>query len=173
MTFTDQPLLGYWVAVAGLLAVTPSLFIADVREHRLPNRLTGPAALWMGVAATVGAVAARSWQPLAMSLAAGIASLLVYLALYVLARGGFGMGDVKLGGVLGLALGLQSPVSAIAAFVVGFLVAGLWAALLIATRKAGLRTHIAFGPFMLIGAWVVILGFGTVERALLGSLLLG
>lgn len=173
MELTDQSLVGYSLAVGGLLLVTPSLFIADVREHRLPNRLTGPAALWMLGAGCIGALVARSWQPLVQSLVAGVASLLVYLALWAVARGGFGMGDVKLGGVLGLALGLQSFATVMAAFAVGFLAAGAWAVILIATRRAGLRTHIAFGPFMLIGAWVVILGFGAVERALLGPLALG
>jgi len=69
---------------------------------------------------------------------------------------GMGMGDVKLAGVLGLFLGSlgwgQLAVEAGAAFVLG----GLFSVILLITRRAGRKSGIPFGPWMLLGAWVGI-----------------
>lgn len=163
-------MFAYVLAVLGLAAVTPQLFIIDLREHRLPNRLTGPAALWMIAAAAIGSLLDRSFDPLRASLLAGLASLVAYLVLFLASRGGFGLGDVKLGGVIGLGLGLAGATTAASAFVLGFLIGALWSLGLIVTRRAGLRTHIPFGPFMLVGAWIVVLGNGIVEQLFFGAL---
>ena len=163
---------GYLLALLGLAVVTPSLWLTDVREHRLPNRITGPAALWMLVAAGVGSITQRSPDPLRDALLAGGLSLLVYGLLFVLSRGGFGMGDVKLGGVIGLALGLSPhAMTTAAALVLGFVIGAGWSLGLVLTGRAGLRSHVAFGPFMLLGAWLAVLGNGALEQWMFGAVL--
>lgn len=139
-----------------LAAVSPELVRIDLREHRLPNRLVVPGLL-------VGLVAAGlSWavtgEPPLIPLVAALATsgLLALLAL----GGGIGMGDVKLSGVLGLA----SPTVAIAlaAPVAGFLLGGVAASILmirglLAGRgREAARSHLAFGPYLLLGYWIAL-----------------
>lgn len=150
------------VLLAAAVVVSVRLTVIDLREHRLPNRLVG----WLypiGLAAAVGvAVDAGSPWPVTGALAGG---LVLFAGYYLLHRrgGGMGGGDVKLAGALGLltgAWGWQAPILATAlAFVAG----GVTALALIAARRAHRRSRIAFGPFMLFGAWVA-LGAAVVTR---------
>ena len=74
--------------------------------------------------------------------------------LAIISPRGMGLGDVKLAGVLGLFLGSlgwgQLAVGAGAAFALG----GLFSIILLITRRAGRKSGIPFGPWMLLGAWV-------------------
>jgi leader peptidase (prepilin peptidase)/N-methyltransferase len=64
------------------------------------------------------------------------------------------MGDVKLAAVLGLYLGFLGwgnlLVGAFAAFVFG----GVFGVVLMLIRRAGRKTAIPFGPWMILGAWL-------------------
>ena len=65
-----------------------------------------------------------------------------------------GMGDVKLGALLGLALGAD----VVAALMVGFVaVVPVAVALLLARRTDARTTAIPFGPFLALGAAAVLL----------------
>jgi leader peptidase (prepilin peptidase)/N-methyltransferase len=87
-----------------------------------------------------------------------------YLALRLIHVGGMGGGDVKLAGVIGLYLGWLGwgalAVGALAAFLLG----GVFGVLLLALRRAGRRSAIPFGPWMLAGAWTGILAGEAVSR---------
>ncbi len=126
-----------------LAAVAPELARVDLREHRLPNRLTVT-----GIA--VGLIsAATSWmatgQVPVVALAAGAASGLMLLALSL--GGGMGMGDVKLAAAIGLAS--PTPLIAVAAPSVAFTLGGAAGLVVLIARGSGRR--IAFGPFLLAG----------------------
>ena len=84
---------------------------------------------------------------------AGCAAFAVFLAVAILTRGGFGMGDVKLAGMLGFLLGTQ----VLGALVVGLIAGGVWSVGLLATRRAGLRSTVAYGPFLALGGVLAIL----------------
>jgi leader peptidase (prepilin peptidase)/N-methyltransferase len=83
----------------------------------------------------------------------------VYLVLALVSPGGggLGFGDVKLAGVLGLLLGWLGwgpvVVSVLGAFVSG----GVLALILLLAGRAGRSSHIAFGPSMIVGAWVAVM----------------
>jgi leader peptidase (prepilin peptidase) / N-methyltransferase len=51
----------------------------------------------------------------------------------------------------------------------GFLVGGVAAIALLAMRRAGLRTSIAYGPAMCLGAWVGIAGTSRILTSLAGG----
>lgn len=130
-----------------LAATTPALVLTDVRQHRLPNALVGPA--WLVALAAVGAEWALGTAP-TMPLVAG-AAVFGFLLLLALG-GGMGMGDVKLGGALALAAALAGPVAAVLYPVVAFVSAGVVAVgTFVRTRES---RSIAFGPFLLLGFWV-------------------
>ena len=77
--------------------------------------------------------------------------------LQVLSRGDLGGGDVRLGAVFALYAGWTGTAGAFVALVVGFVVAGLVAVVLLVARRAGRRTFVPFGPFLFIGTLVAVL----------------
>jgi leader peptidase (prepilin peptidase)/N-methyltransferase len=79
----------------------------------------------------------------------------------LLVRGGVALGDLYLVGPIGLVLGWPSIF--VAVFVAGLLSAVVSAVLLL-TRRAGLKTYIPFGPFLVAGMAVALLR----DPALLG-----
>jgi leader peptidase (prepilin peptidase)/N-methyltransferase len=65
-----------------------------------------------------------------------------------------GLGDVKLAGLLGLYLGYLGWGPLVVGAFAAFLLGGLYALTLITLRRAGRKSGIPFGPWMLAGAWV-------------------
>ena len=134
-------------AVAITLAAVLAAAVAhDLRARRIPNLLTLPACL--------GFLVLRLALSGADGLISGLAGLGLGLALMLPAYGlgVMGGGDVKLAGLVGLVLGWHGwtalVVGAAAAFVLG---AG-YALGLVLLRRATRATHIAFGPWMIVGA---------------------
>jgi leader peptidase (prepilin peptidase)/N-methyltransferase len=68
-----------------------------------------------------------------------------------------GFGDVKLAGVIGLVLGWLGIDHAVVGLLAGFLAGGVIAIVLLVAQRAGLKSHIAFGPAMLLGAFASLL----------------
>ena len=92
-----------------------------------------------------------------------------YLILRVVRPDGMGGGDVKLAGVLGLYLGwLGWGALAVGAFA-AFLLGGIFGALLLLRKRAGRRTAIPFGPWMILGAWTGVFAGETLGNLYLGA----
>ncbi len=85
----------------------------------------------------------------------------VYFALAFAYPGGMGFGDVKLAGLLGLFLGWLSWGSVVVATFGAFLLGGIVGVALIAARRAGRKSAIPFGPFMVAGAFVAVFFAGA------------
>lgn len=144
-------IVGWSPALLGVLylaAVSPALTRIDLAEHRLPNRLVLP-----GYAAATVTVL-LSWVSTGLVPLAALAAGAAYFAFLLLLNlaGGMGMGDVKLGGVLGLILGTISVDAAVLGPLMAFLSGGLVAVLLLLIRQ-GSGTRMPFGPFLLLGFW--------------------
>jgi prepilin signal peptidase PulO-like enzyme (type II secretory pathway) len=79
-------------------------------------------------------------------------------AIVLVTRGrGMGIGDIKLGGVLGLSLG--GPATLLALFT-GFVSGAVVGLILIKGKKASLKTAVPFGPFLVFG-WLVAVLWST------------
>jgi leader peptidase (prepilin peptidase)/N-methyltransferase len=146
------------IAFLVLAAVSITLSAIDLELRRLPNPivLTGFVA---GVLLLVPAILLRGEPGHLVSAAVGAAaSFVFYLLLALVGRGGMGMGDVKLAGVLGLYLGAlgwaQLAVGVAAAFAVGA-IAG---AIVLIMRRSVKDRSLPFGPWMFVGAWIGITG---------------
>ena len=89
------------------------------------------------------------------SLIAGSGAFAIFLAIALISPGGMGAGDVKFVGVLGLMLGFPGVLFALWLAVVtgGRLVAATFLLL----RKRGRKDAIPFGPFLALGAAMVLL----------------
>ena len=146
------------LAITGV-AVAPVIVLGgaiDVRWHRLPDRLTFPGALAVGVAAAVAALVDGDAAIVARAAAGAGVMAGVLLAVHLVSPAGMGFGDVKLGLPLGLALGATAIMSAFVALLVA-MVTGAVAGLVLLGRNRDRRRAFAFGP---------CLGFGTVVALL-------
>jgi len=70
---------------------------------------------------------------------------------------GIGMGDVKLAGPLGAYLGWLGATAALAGLMAAWLLAAVTGLGLMAAGRANRKTHLPFGPFLLVGALLVVL----------------
>lgn len=142
-------------AFGALALLMVPLAVIDIRTHRLPDRLTGAAALSVGTLLGLAAAGAPSLADTGRALLGGGAVFAALGLLRLAAAGGLGFGDVKLGGVLGLALGWQGWGAVVAGLVAGFVFGAAAALALMAGRQATLRTAIPFGPSLILGTLVV------------------
>jgi leader peptidase (prepilin peptidase) / N-methyltransferase len=131
-----------------------ALAYVDLRRHRLPDALTGPA-FAAGVVLLAGAAAAeRDWSAYGRAWLGAVALGGIYLLLALLRPAGMGLGDVKLAAVLGLHLGWLGWGTVVVGGFLGFLLGGLVGVALLLARRVTLRSAVPFGPSMLLGALV-------------------
>ena len=133
------------------IALVLILGVVDLETRRIPNALVVGIAT---IALVCRALAERAH--LVESIVAGLAVFGCFLALANLARGGLGMGDVKLAAALGLVLGKVVLVALVFGTVAGA-VAGL--VVIVMQGSAGRRTTIAYGPYLALGGALAILLF--------------
>ena len=154
-----------WPALIALALVCTPLAIIDFEHHRLPNRLM--AVVWVLAAAllTLAAAVRHDWDPLLRAVEAGAAVFAVLYLLAFAAPRSFGFGDVKLGGVLGAYLGWAGWGYVYYGIFAGFLFGAVVAIGLLASRRASLKTALAFGPMLVLGA-LVVLAFDAVPSTL-------
>jgi leader peptidase (prepilin peptidase) / N-methyltransferase len=135
------------VSALALVLTLVALAGTDLEHRLLPNAIVGPAAL-VGFTLSVLESPERWWIYLVSALA--IAGGLFALALAY--PGGMGMGDVKMGGMLGAFLG---PYAALAVFV-GALCGAITGGLLMVVGKMQRRHALPFGVFMAVGGIVAL-----------------
>jgi prepilin signal peptidase PulO-like enzyme (type II secretory pathway) len=115
----------------------------DAKHRLLPNAIILPACLAVGLIVAASTPGDFLWH-----LAAGAALGGFFFAFGAFFPGSLGMGDAKLGFLLGLALGAQTFGAAIIAFT-GLLIAALY---VLARRGVSARKDaIPFGPFLALG----------------------
>ena len=146
------PLLPAWLWLTGCAVV---LVVVDLQHHLLPNRVLLPTGV--GSLALLGVVAATTgdWTALGRALLAAVALAAGLLVLAWVNPAGLGLGDVKLGLVLGLHLGWLGWSQVLAGVVLGFVLQAVVAVVLLVLRRAGRDTQLAFGPALLAGTLVV------------------
>ena len=125
-----------------------ALVATDFERHLLPNRLMYPA-----LAAAVTLCWAWPERSAVNSLAGGALGFAIMFVLFLVLPG-FGFGDVKLAALLGLVSGLDNTLPSL---LIGVVAAGAGAALMLITRRAGLKSLIAYGPYLALGAFIGML----------------
>lgn len=141
-----------WVPLVGAI-----LSFIDLEHHRLPDRLTLPSYLVVGVTLLVPALAYSQWDAYLRAWIGALAMFAGYFILALVYPAGMGMGDVKLAGVLGLVLGYIGWSFVFVGFFAAFFVGALVGIALMLFGKAGRKTQLPFGPFMFIGALIALL----------------
>ncbi len=143
---------GYCFLAAGLVA----LAWIDLKIQRLPREITYTTAAvgipFLVIDAFVRHEPRRLWM---LALGAAIALAIMGL-IYVASRGGMGSGDVRLSPLLGAFLGFINPGLAPIGLFFGFFFGGVVGAVLLATKRAGRRSTVPFGPFLVLGTILAI-----------------
>ena len=147
-----------WVVAAYLLfaATTMVLVLTDLDHQRIPNRILYPATVGAVALLTIGAAADGNLAAVPRALAGGGIYFGLLLLIALLARGGFGMGDVKLAFLLGTFIAFPSWATLWSGIFLAFLIGGLVSLLLLITGRKGRKDAIAFGPPLIFGAWVAL-----------------
>ena len=138
-----------------LAAAAVALAAIDLDVMRLPDRIVLPSYAVALVLLIPAAIAGQSWDPLVRGLIAAGATYALYWILAVMPKG-MGGGDVKLAPLLGLYLGWLGWTSVAVGLFAGFLLGGVVGVVLLATRVAGRKSRIPFGPYMLAGAFLAV-----------------
>ncbi|MFZ4154270.1 prepilin peptidase [Streptomyces pseudogriseolus] len=149
-----RPELTVWLllAPAGVLLAT-----VDFRVQRLPDPLTLPfaatALALLGLTALVPEHAGEWTTALLGAVALGAG----YFVLFLINPAGMGFGDVKLALGAGAVLGWYGWPTVLLGTLAGFLCGALYGGALVVARKAGRKTSIPFGPFLISGAFAGLL----------------
>jgi Flp pilus assembly protein protease CpaA len=127
----------------------------DLKHRLILNRVSYPA-----VVLALAAVPITPGLTFQAALIGAVGLGLFFFIFSVISHGGMGMGDAKLavfvGAVTGFDLsGLDGPRALIAAFY-GVMLGGLVTVFLLATRIRGLKDAIPYGPFICLGAIIVL-----------------
>jgi leader peptidase (prepilin peptidase)/N-methyltransferase len=155
--FGTQPAVAAF-AYLGVIAV--ALTEIDLAVQRLPDRLTlltyPPVIVLLGMTAVFDGNGAA----LIRALLGGLALSAWYVLLGLASAGQLGSGDIKLAGLVGLALGWLGWQTLIAGASFGFVLAAVAGLALVATRRISWRAKISFGPYILAGALLAVLATG-------------
>jgi leader peptidase (prepilin peptidase)/N-methyltransferase len=149
-----RPELVVWLLLAPLGVL---LAVVDFRVQRLPDVLTLPlAGAALALLAAVAAVPEHAGEWLT-ALFGALALGGAYFLLFLINPHGMGFGDVKLALGLGALLGWYGWSVVFLGTFAGFLFGGLYGMGLVVVRRAGRKTSIPFGPFLIAGAYVGLL----------------
>lgn len=149
-----------WLVLLALLhfaAVGIALAAIDLQTRRLPNAIVLPALAVALLLLLAAAILSGDWGPLLDAVIAMAALFAFYLVILLIYPPGMGFGDVKLAALVGLHLGWFGWPAVIVGAFAAFLLGGVVALALLVTRRAGRRSGIPFGPYLLGGAWLGIL----------------
>ncbi|MGY1842842.1 prepilin peptidase [Modestobacter sp. SYSU DS0875] len=137
----------------------------DLASHRLPDRVTFPAALVVTAALAVDGAVTGTWPAVGRAVLAAAVAWAVLTGVRLLDPRSFGGGDVKLLGLLGLLLGWAGWGALLTGLFAGLLIGALGSLVLIATGRARWRTAVPFGPPLLLGGYVALALAGPLPGA--------
>ncbi len=147
------PELGFLLYLA---PVGVALAVIDWRTRLLPTKVIGPSYAVVAVLAVLAAAVSGDWHALVTAAWGWLISGGTFFVLWFVYPRGMGYGDVRLSGVLGLALGYLGWSVLLTGVYAGFLLGGVGGLLLSLLRLVDRKAY-PFGPFMLVGAVVGVL----------------
>lgn len=141
-----------WLAAVGV-----PLAAMDWRSRTLPTQLIWSSGIILAALFGMAALLNRDAYPLIRSTAGMLALLAFYGALYFLRPGQLGGGDLRLGALLGLALGWVGWPAILVGTLIGWFGAALALLVLRIGRPLRPSRDVPLGPFLIIGAFSVVL----------------
>ena len=143
-------LIVLWLYTAWLLLV----LVIDFEHRRVLNLMLPPAIVVALLAPLLTFLDLAHLPTFTGMLLGGVAGFLSFLVIFVLGRGRMmGAGDVKLAGVIGLMTGYPAVWAALAT---GIFLGGIAAIVIIIRSRAGAKSFMAYGPYLALGALIVL-----------------
>jgi leader peptidase (prepilin peptidase) / N-methyltransferase len=153
-----------WDLPAHLLvaAVSANVILVDARLHKIATRIIYPACI--GLFALLAIATFAPWvssgptvRDLLRAIVGGlVASAFLWLLVFIVPTG-MGQGDARLVLLLGMLLGWHGWRHVYLGLFAGFILGSVFGLMLIATRRGGRKTQIAFGPYLVSGAMLFCL----------------
>lgn len=141
---------GHWLWTADIyLGIWTVVAYVDWKEQIIPNR-------WV-IATVIWGLLSTPWST-KLIVQHGFTALglfIFYLVVYIITRGGLGLGDVKFGAAEGLVLGWPQGLMA---SVIGLWTAGIYSLILLVVFRRSRSEAIPLGPFLVLGAFSGLLG---------------
>lgn len=138
------------------------LIAFDLRSHRLPNWLVTPFFLTLFLFTLALSSTTDDWPRFGAAVSAAIGTFTLYAIAGMIGLMGFG--DVKLAGVLGLWLGWYGADVLATGMLAAFVLALPQSIVMtVRARRGEPKKRLAFGPYMLAGAVLVVLWAPAVQ----------
>ncbi|MEV8376325.1 A24 family peptidase [Kribbella sp. NPDC056861] len=161
---TSPGLPAWWVlAVAGAV-----LGYIDARTRYLPSAIIWPTYLLVGLALVAATLWTGELGPLRRAAMAGVIGFGVFYLLWSVFKRGVGFGDVRLSGLLSMALGWLGWGEFVLGLYGGFFLGAVIGIVLTAAKVFQRKQMFPFGPFMLVGALAGVLAGPWLESVYLG-----
>jgi leader peptidase (prepilin peptidase)/N-methyltransferase len=157
--------LAAWLVLAVAGAV---LGYIDARTRYLPSAIIWPTYLLVGVALVAAALMTGEWGSLRRAAIAGVIGFGVFYLLWSVFKRGVGFGDVRLSGLLSMALGWLGWGEFVLGLYGGFFLGAVIGIVLTAAKVFQRKQLFPFGPFMLVGALVGVLAGEPLARLYVG-----
>jgi leader peptidase (prepilin peptidase)/N-methyltransferase len=148
-----DPALIVW---AYLVPVGVALAVVDWRTRLLPTKVIAPSYAVVVLLTLVAALVSGDWDSLIRAGWGWLVAGVTFFVLWFVYPRGMGYGDVRLSGLLGIALGYLGWGELLTGIYAGFLIGGVGGLLLSLLRIVDRKAY-PFGPFMLVGAVVGVL----------------
>jgi leader peptidase (prepilin peptidase) / N-methyltransferase len=151
--------LGLAAAVPAYLyftAIGVALTVIDLDVRRLPNAIVLPSYPVLAVLLTIAAAWHGDWWALARAGIGAAALFGFFFAVAFAYPAGMGFGDVKLAGLVGGVLAYLSWAALAVGAFAGFLLGAFVGVAIMLAGRAGRKTAVPFGPFMVAGALLAL-----------------
>lgn len=147
----DRPFLTTAIIYTSVIGLV--LAVTDLKTHRLPNAFIWPSYAVLSALLVTQGILTGHWTDVARVAVIMVATLAVFFLLHRYTS--LGLGDVKLAGLLSIPLGWSSWTAGYYGPALGF-VLGAVAAVVVLTATKSSKTHLAFGPYLIAGALLVL-----------------
>lgn len=135
-------------------ALAVCLSLIDIAVRRLPRSIVKPATTATVLGLALVAQLTGAGDQLVRAVLAGAALYAAFLILELIYPAGMGHGDTMLVGLLGLYLGWLGWPQVIIGIFAGFLCGGVYSLVLVVVGRAGRKSMIPFGPFLILGTTI-------------------
>jgi len=147
-----------------------ALIFIDYKHFIIPNSLLIPLFILTAVFYIINNQYNIFFHLISAVIVAGVLYILRFAAQFIFKKESFGLGDVKLGSLIGFILGWKA---ALIAIFFGFLIAGMVIIIFFCLRKISRGSYIPFGPFMILGMVTYLLWGKTIVSLYLFLFLYG
>lgn len=149
-----------WIGSTAAFLVVGFVVLAeiDIVCRRLPREISLPLASVALLCVSGASVSDGNSQRIVDAMVGVVTATVVMLVLYLVSRGGLGDGDVRLAPALGVTAAFGGVSTLWIGAMVAFFAAGVTVLVLMVVGRLGRGSTLPFGPFLVAGAIVSMLG---------------